>query len=77
MTEAVNLYHQLLDDSLRLDSIAASTAASPGLGQIRHMAVGHNQWYHFAVGELTTHFRLPILVVGQWGCSLGANRFGF
>ncbi|CAJ1460127.1 unnamed protein product [Effrenium voratum] len=25
---AVNLYHQLLDDSLRLDSIAASTAAS-------------------------------------------------
>ena len=21
------------------------------------MAVGQNQWYHFGVGELTTHFR--------------------
>ena len=37
-----------------------------------HVAVGQNQWYHFGVGEFTTHFRLPILVVGlnrmfTWG----------
>ena len=34
-----------------------------------YMAVGQNQWYQFGVGEFTTHFRIPILVVGL-GCSL-------
>ena len=24
----------------------------------KHMAVGQNQWYHFGVGEFTTHFSL-------------------
>ena len=36
------------------------------------MAVGQNQWFHVGVGEFTTHFRFPILVVMVpcWGrCS--------
>ena len=38
------------------------------------LAVGSN-W--FLVGEFTTHFRLPILVVGLNRMFTGANRFGF
>ena len=45
-----------------------------GAPEDAQMAVGQNQWHHSGVGEFTTHFRLPILVVGlvdvHWGYDL-------
>ena len=42
---------------------------------LRHLAVGQHQWYHFGVGEFTTHFRTYFS--GWIGMFTGANRFGF
>ena len=37
------------------------------------MAVGQNQWYHFGVGEFTTHFRT--YVSGWIGMFTGGTGF--
>ena len=36
---------------------ALGSWTSPGPVEENELAVGQNQWYHFGVGEFTTHFR--------------------